>query len=387
MLAVLLVLALTATCSAQRTPPPVEVAPVDGKVIAETTRSVNRELTAGQKSEVTAFLAFHAKRMVDAEKLPEAVKASRGALLAAYTSGTGGGFRKFYATSAAKDFAPAVLKSNAATVLVSGAMVLSRLQQPEILPALNVMAAHGNPAVRYLAMKAYAAMRDELLTRGATKDTLVAMVKARGPVESSPPVWAKLVTVMDFSNIASADRATQVALFASLQAAVTAQLQGVRNGDPAMVMAYRSAVGVVRNMTKNMQDLKGVYAILAAVMANAGQAYKEKQSEAAEPGDPATRAAEALSGLLLDCEKTLIALTGEGETSVEKALSGSKRLRAVNAKLAVNKWVGTPGEPGILAKFEVVPPTVLPLGGPTTKPAPVPPPPPPPPPAPAPPAV
>ncbi len=353
------VLVLTATSSAQRTPAAVTAPPVDGKVISEATRAAGRELTAGQKKEVTAFLTFHAKRMVDAAKQPEAVKASREALLAAHATGSGAGFRRFYATSAAKDFAPTVLKSDAPVVLVSGGLFLSRLRGPEILPALDAMAGHGNPAVRYYGMKSYAAMRDELLMRAATRGKLLAMVEARVGAEASPAVLTELFSVMDFSNAAGIGRATKVALVSGLQTVVAARRQNLRDADAAMATTFVTALGSMRKIADDTRQRGAVYDMLAAIMANAGQAYKEELAKAVEFGDAATRASNALGFLLLKCEGVLTELTGRSDTPVGKALDLSEGLRGPAVKLAVNQWVGTETEPGWLNRFNIKPPVVL----------------------------
>ena len=331
------------------------------------TKALRGELNASQTAEVDAFLRFCANRMAGSPDAaadavsPKVIAASRQVVIAAYGTDNGDGYMRYFAQSAAENFARIALRSADPLVLVNASLVLSRLTRPEIAPALDQMVVHPNPAVRYYGAATYATIREGMLIRGPEhRDRMFTALRARAGAETSPVVSAVLFGALDLSGskaIFPVLGPARVAARETLAELVKRNLQAVRDGEQAMCTAYGRAVATVRAMAEYTTDKPGRVSLLqtlADIMANAGQAYLEQGKSSKG------KSAAQLSQLLIDCEQAMSQITGEPKSQVARVLRMSGADRGARVKYEVNNWVGTPDTPGVLTALGVTPPAVLP---------------------------
>lgn len=347
--------------------------------VSAQTMAVTGDLTDAQKAEVDGFLTNIAEKMAGAvdpqgKVNHQVVAAVRDFFAKAYGEESGAGYKRYFAQSAQKNFSPVTLASKHPLILVSASLLLSRLQQPEIGPALDDMVGHKNAAVRYWGLATYAKIRDDVLFLGPdSQDRLLATLRARAQVETSAVVLRALFNAVDFSKskatAAILQRVRPEARKIFVEAGRRNLLQ-IRLGNPGMCMAYSHAAATAEAMAKAIPSPTGrdaakakeqrgiLLQMLADVMANAGQAYLELHSEP----ESTKQMLRPVGQLLTDCEEAIeqvAEIKGTSRSPVAEAMRATTSQRANRVMLAVNGWVGTADGTGILDKYGVAPPKVL----------------------------
>lgn len=320
-------------------------------------------LSAAQKATVDDFLKTQAQKMGDND--PKVVMAARDAVVDAYTTGTGSGFKIYYAESANKNLASAVLDSDQKLTAINGAIALASIKEAGVAPSLEKMTGSPNPAVRYYGVKGLYDIRPALLALGGdARQKLFVAVRVRGLNDNSGAVLKLVYRLLNFTAQGPLAGVDGMALASAQNEArgmigdlIVAHLRAIRMGVPDMLDAHVEAVKTIEALSASASDADKTKMLqaLANLMANTGEAYLDASS-----GGKTSPA--LMEDLLKGIEATLVRLTNSQDSPVAQALVASGTDRGAAVKLAVNKWVGTATNEGILtpAPYNVKPPEVLP---------------------------
>lgn len=329
-------------------------------------------LTAAQQQEVDAFVRHYAQRMVAEPTDAKAVQDARKKLEDAYAAEAASApFKSYFASSAVNSLAPAVQNAGSAYVQLNAALTIAGLRDAAELRALSQMASHANPAVRYVAVKAYRDLRPVILGGPpADRNAMIQTLAARGQAEASPAILALIFQTLNFSPAGDLAGVNTVALSAAqgsvrqvIGGIARAHLQGVRDARPSLVSAYVEAVRAVESAySASGAPAKDGLVLLSEIIANGGAAYLDRwQAYNAIGGRDSAWQPANLNLLLRGGEAALNRMTQREVSEVAAALIKPVGERGPAVKLAVNQWVGTPETPGILngSPWDLRPPTEL----------------------------
>ena len=265
---------------------------------------------------------------------------------------------------------------------INVALVISRISQVAIQPALEVIVKHPNMAVRYSGWRGYQNIRPQLLVHAErTKTMFKSLDKAAD--ETCPAVLVVVFEMLYFPTVwppsvsASAYKQAQEAAYAIFHRVWSKRCTQVLDGDTEMAHVCSKAVAALvrldaslgRDDKKKRQRLRQM---LIDVTWCAGRAY-DRAYQAADVAAKAARAAAAAAGprpaaaamlakarkadqqakahkqdaaamatFLRTCEKNLNALKAadRGHTYIENALTDRKvEDRGTSVREAVLKWV------------------------------------------------
>jgi hypothetical protein len=291
---------------------------------------------------------------------------ARQAVLELY-NGAGGALQSYMPDAVARLWAPPALQAEDPLTQINGGYVVYSMKSPAVAPALQQMARHANPAVRYYAAASYRDIRYRLLAESVQSieqmcQALEQLTTADGAV-SAPTLTAALEAMnlsappAEIGVSPGALSQAQTIVRDCFETVAPSQLYGVRDGRPEWVRAYQQAAETAGSLYQNIlgqQKTPGL-AVLAQIMANAGQAYFEIAGAGVEPPS-------ALAELLSETEQAIGRIADNDQIrAVRDALDESDPEPAM-VKLAVNQLVGVEGSPGRLneAPWNVAIPEVLP---------------------------
>lgn len=375
-----LIVILTAAAVAQ-TPP----------AIPDEVKTMEGDLTAEQQAVVDAFVTGMARTFASANSpTPAELVQAREAFTQAYTSGTGPGYRRYFAESVARNFAPVVLQANSDVARVNAAQALAAVSEPTMISVLLQTLQHERPTFRYWAAKALAGQRRTLVqVGGQALDDFFAAVRSQLATETNAPVMAVLFQLLDVSATDQAGLTgldpvaiarAQAAARDVLLSVVPARLYGVRQGDAGAAWAFLAYVRTIESVAQwDQGNRMGALAALAMVLRNAGQAFQESFPPTSS-GD--LQRLLQLERLLRQTEGALVAITGIRQQPVQAAVAIPRTnqqqwaTKGSQVLVAVLQWVGEPTTPGLLGAqpWNVPVPEVLPLQAPQTQTAPATPP-------------
>ena len=295
--------------------------------------------------------------------LPGHPISARDVLIAAYGK-AGQTYMQYFASSVAANFAPVVFRGPSAVARVNGCLVVAAIQQPEIVPALELMVANDNAAVRYYGIKGFQALRGNLLAQGARgRDQMIAALKGQAQKEASPVVLGALCQTIDFSGVSGVPETVLQPARAEarqiLLASVAKNLQAVRDGDLPMCAAFSRVMKVVASLGAETRDQERIALLqmLGNVMDNACEAYMDLTESAGKSDEPPTE----LANLLADCELAITQITARTDSGIRNVFQ-NRGVNRTDVKLAVNFWVGTQQDPGELVKLGIKKTVPLPRG-------------------------
>jgi len=211
----------------------------------------------------------------------------------------------------------------------SAAMVAARMEQITIQPALDLMAAHANPAVRYWAAKGFRTAGPQLLAQEPYAGKMLATLDKTGAAETSGPVAAAVLHAASGYRDVSGDSATK--LRAVLAKVWLARCQEVYQGNLEMIAAIQKA------STRLTRATQAAEKTALQVLIDAMEAASLGLVKAAARQDEDV--CEALGELLRGLEDRLAKTAGLSERAVGAALKsqGGWGLKAARIRLAVNK--------------------------------------------------
>ena len=239
---------------------------------------------------------------------------------------------------------------------VNLAIVLARIPQVNIMPALSGMLSHANPAVRYLGWEGYRLNRTGILaqSREYAQNMLDALVPAAGK-ETSAPVIGSIFATADISLLSAAVPAStikdaQQRMFKMIENNWLKWCQRVIAGEAEMSRACAKSIPAVKTLSGAQaggQDSKTkALQMLGDLMHSAAGAYDFSAGKGP--------IAEENTTLLRACEAALVELSGLSSNRVVAVLTDEKfeedRGAAIGSK--VYEWFDD------LKQFGVVEPRV-----------------------------
>lgn len=260
---------------------------------------------------------------------------------------------------------------------INAAMVLSRMSQAEIRPALDIMIAHANPAVRYLGWRGYRdAQRVILMAGEAPADAMFAAIDRRITAERSPIVIKVMIQALRFP--AQGGLVSPGVFKKAHQQSVQALLAGWVSWCQDILEPSATVVEIAPNIVETIvlalaklepaqvkklqgQVLQRVYDMM--------QCGSKVYVERAKQPDSLTA---ALAGLLGSCEKGLADVSGKASERVRDALKKKSEPEMVAIKIIDWQQELKLQETKIAKRVKAAPatqPTTKPTTQPTTKPA------------------
>lgn len=325
-------------------------------------------LDRNDNASIKAWMTDWVKRMKAAKDEQEILQV-RNDLIGYYDANLGG---YNYVQQAAAQVAPLLQKDLGADPLrtlkeVNIALALSKLTQVTIQPALEVMVAHPNPAVKYYGWSGYAAERTPIAAMGPgpCKIMFSSLAKNIG-TETNALILGQMLRVLDLESTRP-DEITNAKEWEDMQQQTAAMLQAnwkawcirVRNGDAEMIDALRNGVpaaGKQALWAKDKQPGKFLQMLVDAAW-YAGQAYDDAKAVG--------RVGDAATWLLRDCEKWLNEAMGykPGRVYIDRPLTDSRAtdpstvlqwIKSAEERYGVVMWVDDLKDKGVVqpAKIE-----------------------------------
>jgi len=303
----------------------------------------------------------------------EAIIKARDGFLADYKFVAGKGRGALHARHLSRLIpAPLLVEMTDRVKQINTAMAMSKIPQADIQPLLDVMAAHPNPAVRYLGWRGYLAVRLAILSHRDAKraEAMFAVLKDRAKAEDSPVVIRSVLAAATFpaapvgtvtaDRLAKAHEQSLGALADGWRAWCRPVLEG--NVEPAGVgrRTVAALLHCCRLVPKPAAAKKQALQLVYEMMHCSSLAYDKAKG--------AGPVADANAELLGDCEKAMIALSDIKSDQVQKALKLSNpKVRSMKVRIAAIKW----GERLKLQKpkFEPKRPATKPATRPATRPS------------------
>lgn len=314
--------------------------------------------------------------MAKASSFDEILKARQGfAKTYAFRDGRGQGFA--YAQETSRQLIPR-LKEYDAVKLINLTMVVSKMPQGSIQPALDVLVAHTNPAVRYLGWRGYRDARVAILSLGGKpRETFFATLKRRAGVETSSVALRMLIATVRLPRSlgprlgAAALKEAQQQALSVLESAWAAWCQRVIDQAEGMPAVAVEAVAVLLELYQAVgappKTQKALLQRIYEMMFCSSAAYRKSKADDSDP------LAKANAKLLVTCEKALGAVSGSTSQRVQDALKkDDPDERKAFVGIAVIDWrkdlklQEPPFKPGGPPK---PPPATQPATQPATKPA------------------
>ena len=223
---------------------------------------------------------------------------------------------------------------------IQAGMTLAKIPQYTIQPAVEQMANHPNPAVRYWAAKAYKASLRRMLLYDARAKKMLGTLKRLGLADSGPILLVVLRSVNPYPDM---DEKTISTMKSLLDEIWLARCKDIRNGRADVIQAYRRMIRFI--IPFNQSDKTRVLQLLADALEAASLAF-------VKIGDRKTEATRRLKELLISLENRLAEITSTTEAPMRKILDDKipPMEKAIKVRLKVNEY----WKP-ILAKYGIKP--------------------------------
>lgn len=209
-------------------------------------------------------------QMQTAKKIEETVTA-RKALADGYDAHDSPHWLVTYAEVSAEKI-PALLLLSDRVKQIQASMALAAMPQYTIQPALEKMARHSNPAVRYWAARGYRSSVRRLLLYPERTKKMCATLERLGREESGPVLAVVLRTLIVYPGI----RPESVALLRTTMDKIwLARLASLRAGDSSVIEAYRKAVVFLAPVGNDRADEKKILQLLADALEAASQGFSK----------------------------------------------------------------------------------------------------------------
>lgn len=303
--------------------------------------NIHEDLLEGQlltthKRQINTRIDWWKQKLLLAGSTDDILRA-RQSLLGDYSLYNSPAYKRYFAGRAARVFAPLLTGQGyqpddnlAALRKINTAMVLAEMHQATIQPALEIMVASDNQALRLFGWEGYMNTQPALLKASAGPKALTSLVNALRnalETETNPLILSRVFRTMDIPASSPLPAATkqraQIQFVQAFQRAWPAQRRAVLDGaGPKHLAAVTQAIPLLGNLAANLQQ---------AANAADGQARKDLASAAtaavqmlAEMTDSAANAFDkawqnrddqqerlaSLETLLRACETALQTATG-----------------------------------------------------------------------------
>jgi hypothetical protein len=246
---------------------------------------------------------------------------------------------------------------------INGVMAVVAMDQVSIQPALESLVGHDSPAIRLLAWKGYANIRDLILAQGALpSERMFRVLEEQSATETSALVCGAMFEVMVLPSVRPAAVPIE---------AWPATVEKLRNILSDSWLTYCRSVLAGQEHWPEVTG-KAVVAVVRLARLDADNAAAQTKAlqmivdlmsctrKAYDNADEGSSVANAAIVLLVDCEEALNAVTGITATPVKKAFLDksikSKDERGAAVGLAALKWVNDLADRGVV-KPDVKPKT------------------------------
>ncbi|MBN1943391.1 MAG: hypothetical protein JW849_08880 [Phycisphaerae bacterium] len=214
---------------------------------------------------------------------------------------------------------------------INAALILTQMEQPNMQPALQILVADKNEALRFLGWQGYDAMRKNLLN-GSKEDLapLIASTKTAVEKENNPILLSAVYRVMNLGKLEGQVREPlrQAADAAFLQALQTSwprrckQVRIIKTTRKDLLPALRVAVRTLRSIGKDLQSagrkdaevtrcLQMTFDMAAAAAQTYDRAWQNRNTTLLEP----------CTDLLEACESAFNALAGVKNAFLKEKLN------------------------------------------------------------------
>jgi hypothetical protein len=206
------------------------------------------------------------------------------------------------------------------------ASAMSQMPQAPAQPALDVMVASADPAVRYLGWKGYRAVRQKIFALGLEKpQKALAAVEKASKTETSAPVLEQVFRMLDMDTGSAEGVAkeemdkAEPRLLACLKNNWSAWCARVLDGDEEMAQACRAAAAAAKSHAPWVgqgKDKTNLLQLLVDLASCAAQSFVQAKLNG-QSGD-------TFANLMLDCEAGLNGIAKSAKEFLKKPLSDPK---------------------------------------------------------------
>lgn len=311
------------------------------------------DIGLANRKKIKKYVEHWVEQMKKAKKVVDVVKA-RKALTDGYNAHNTQPWQVAYADVSSRKI-PVLFDLVDRVKQIQAAMAVAKMHQYTIQPALEKMAGHKNPAVRYWAVRGYRpSIRKMLLYPDRTKKMLTTLERL-GHKESGPILAVVLQTLNTHAggSIEAIDHTRPV-----LDKVWSSRLKDLRDGKDGVIDAYRNAI--VFFDPANKADKKKILQMLIDALESASKGFDKSANRKGKKSG-----LQSWVSLLSSLENKLIELAqaNKNKTPIQDILSNTKKSleeKSTEVSLAVNEY----WKP-LLAKLGVKP---RPLPTATTKP-------------------
>ena len=273
---------------------------------------VRGRLGPGAVGKIDKYVDYWVQRMRQGKNIGEVVEARKG-LVNGYSRHETAYYQLAYAGSAAGRVAAVFCDSDRAKQ-IQAALTRGAIPPISVQPALEKMAAHANPAVRYWAVRGYRqAARLLMIQGGGYAQKMLATLERMGRTESPGPIVAGVFLAL--TPYREAGRQETARLTEALDRVWLARCEDIVAGKVGLIDAFRKAERFVEPAGPG--DNKRVVQLLADAMEAATQALMR---------DPNRKKpiAGALRELLASMETKLTRLTAGDKRPIQSILTNDQ---------------------------------------------------------------
>ncbi len=268
---------------------------------------------------IEKFVGHWVQKLADAEKFEDIVKA-RKALTDGYEVHDSPHWQVTYAEVSAEKIPTLLLLSDRVKQIQAG-MTIAAMPQYTIQPALEQMARHKNPAVRYWAARGYRSSARKMLLFPQRTKMMCATLEQLGREESGPVLtvvlWTLIIDPDDNQETIDLLRSTMDKIWFT-------RLGDLHAGKGDVIEAYRKAIVFLMPLTSNKADEKKILQLLVDAMEAASQGFNESPGGKNSDG-------QSWMDLLSDLESKLATVTNTDKTPIRDILADPTRPAAQKA--------------------------------------------------------
>ncbi len=309
-------------------------------------------LTLAARRDIEKYVGYWVEQMKKAKKVSDVVK-TRKALTDGYNAHNTQPWQVAYAEISSEKV-PVLFKLAGRVKQIQAAMAVATMHQYTIQPALEKMARHKNPAVRYWAVRGYRPSVRKMLLYPERAKKMLATLERLGLKESGP-ILSVVLQTLNINTVGGVEAPTR--LRPILDKVWAARLKDLRNGKDGVVDAYRRAIIFFDPADK--ADEKKILQMLADTLESASKGFDKSVNRKGKKSDQ-----QSWISLLSNLENKLAELTQTSKSPIQDILSDPKKSIKQRAKEVSLMAISEYWKPK-LAKLGVKP---RPLPAATTKP-------------------
>ena len=300
--------------------------------------TVTGPLAPSTRNKMEEYIGYYVNQMKSAKEFKEVIRA-RKELLKGYNIHDSSYWRSSYAAICAERLV-ALLDIPDVARQVQVGIVLEKMPQYTIQPAVEKMAKHSNPAVRYWAVKAYKSSIRRILLYDIRAQKMFKTLKRLGMTDSGPILMVVLRCLTPYPDMDEKAVSTMKSLFDEIW---LTRCKDIYAGKVDVIQTYRKMVRFL--IPFNEAGKKRILQLLTDALEAATLGFVNS-------GDEKKAAAKQLKELIVTLENKLADVSSTTETPILKILDEklSSMEKAIRVRLKVNEY----WKP-ILAKYGIKP--------------------------------